>query len=60
MAFVFFIAAMLCLLGVAGSLVAGIVMMTKEKSTASNRLMQARVLLQGLTVLFLFLAYLSK
>jgi hypothetical protein len=63
MSFAFFIAAMVCLLGVAASLFAGMFAMAREgdkNRKASNKMMQARVILQGLTVLFLLLSYLAR
>jgi hypothetical protein len=63
MSFVFLIAAMACMLGVVLSLLGGLFAMTKNGTKArqgSNKMMQARVALQGLAVLFLFLFYLSN
>lgn len=63
MSFAFFIAAMLCLLGVAGALFAGLFAMTKgaeKERKTSNKMMQLRVILQGLAVVFLLLSWLSR
>lgn len=60
MSLFFFICAMACLLGVVASLFGGLVAMGRAKSKASNRLMQARVWLQGLAVAFLLLSYLAR
>ena len=59
----FFGAAMVCMVGVVISLFWGMVAMTKggEKDHQnSNKMMRMRVLFQGLTILFLFLAYLAR
>jgi hypothetical protein len=63
MSFAFFIAAMACLLGVVASLFAGMFAMTRGREKdhkTSNRMMQTRVALQALTVLFLLLSYLAR
>lgn len=63
MSLFFFILAMLCLLGVVGSLFYGLFAMTRgrrEDNQTSNGMMRARIWLQGLTLLFLFLSTLSK
>lgn len=59
----FFIVAMLCLLGVVGILFTGLVLMAREgekNRKTSNKMMQARVLMQGLAVAFLLLSWLSR
>ena len=59
----FFIAALVSMAAVVGSLLLGLVAMskdTKKAHKASNKMMQMRVLFQGLAILFLLLAYLSK
>ena len=60
---VFFITALACILGVAVSLFAGMVAMTKggeKDNRTSNKMMRLRVLFQGLAIFFLLLAYLAK
>ncbi|MBI1214805.1 MAG: twin transmembrane helix small protein [Alphaproteobacteria bacterium] len=45
------------------SLIAGIVTMTKDTDKShkkSNKMMQMRVLFQGLALLFLFLSYMAR
>jgi len=63
MAQVFFMLAMAALAGTVISLLAGMVALSggRQKDRAhSNKMMQLRVAMQGLTVVFLLLAYLSK
>jgi hypothetical protein len=59
----FFIAALLCIVGVVISLFWGLFAMTqgeqKDRET-SNKMMRMRVLFQGAALFFLFLAYLAK
>jgi len=60
---IFIVAAGLALLGVVGSLFWGMVVMTRGREQdhkTSNRMMQLRVLCQGLTLFFLFLAYAAQ
>lgn len=60
---IFFLAAMAAMIGVVISLFWGLFVMTKgaEKDhQTSNKMMRLRVLFQGLAIIFLFLAYLSK
>jgi hypothetical protein len=60
---VFFIAALVSMGGVVGALIFGVAAMTRGTEKAhktSNKMMQLRVLFQGLTILFLVLAYLAK
>ena len=55
----FFVAALVCMLGIFLSLVAGIVAMTRGREQdhkTSNKMMRFRVILQGLAIIFLFLA----
>ncbi len=59
----FFLAAIACMLGVLGSLLFGIVAMTKGQEKdhkTSNKMMQLRVLMQGLAIGFLILSTLAK
>ncbi|MCE9508262.1 MAG: twin transmembrane helix small protein [Alphaproteobacteria bacterium] len=59
----FFIAALICMAGVVASLFLGLWAMTKDTKKdhkTSNIMMRFRVLFQGLTILFLLLAYFSK
>ena len=59
----FLIAAMICLVGVVFSFVRGIFFMTRGEQkdrASSNKMMQMRVWFQGLTLFFLFLAYLAR
>lgn len=59
----FFIAALICIAGVAISLIGGIFFMTQadqKDRQSSNKMMRMRVLLQGLALFFLVLAWLSK
>ena len=54
---------MVAMLGVVGSLIGGIFVMTKgaEKDRrTSNKMMQLRVLCQGAAIMLLFLAYLAR
>jgi hypothetical protein len=60
---IFFIAALVSLAAVVASLLWGFRAMTKEgerQRIKSNKMMQLRVLFQGLTIFFLFLAYLAR
>lgn len=60
---VFMIAAAVAALGVVGSFLWGVVVMTRGRKTdtkTSNRMMQLRVICQGLALLFLFLAYAAR
>ncbi len=60
---ILFILAGIAALGVVASLGAGIVIMAKGGETAknySNKLMRARVLLQGLTIVLFALAVMSR
>ncbi len=59
----FIILALLAMVGVVVSLVMGLGVMTRgraDDSKGSNKMMQIRVICQGLAILFLFLAYLAK
>lgn len=59
----FVCAAGLALLGVVVSLVGGVGAMTrgqKKDQAASNKMMQMRVICQGLVLFFLFMAYVAK
>lgn len=59
----FFILALVCMLGVLGVFLVGMVSMTRgraEDHKTSNKMMYLRVLLQGGAILFLFLAYAAK
>ena len=60
MTFTFFIAAMTCFLGVLISLGTGLLAMARNKNRLSDRMMRARVIFQGLTVLFLLLSWLAR
>lgn len=60
---VFFILAMLSMIGVVAVFLMGMVAMTKggkDQNLRSNKMMQIRVLFQGSAILFLFLAYTTK
>jgi hypothetical protein len=60
---VFFIAAIIAMAGVLASLLLGLFAMAKggEKDhKTSNKMMRARVMLQGLTIFLLLLAFLAK
>ncbi len=60
---VFVIAAAVAALGVVGSFFWGMVVMTRGREAdtkTSNRMMQFRVICQGLVFLFLFLAYAAQ
>ncbi len=60
---VFIVAAAIAALGVVGSFFWGMVVMTRGREAdqkASNRMMQFRVICQGLVFLFLFLAYAAQ
>jgi archaellum component FlaG (FlaF/FlaG flagellin family) len=57
---IFFIAALICMAAVVGSLIMGFVAMGKENSQLSQKMMRFRVLFQGAAIAFLFLAYLTK
>lgn len=60
---IFFIAAMVSILAVVGSLVGGLLAMTKisgKDHRTSQKMMRMRVSFQVLAILFLFLAYLTK
>ena len=60
---IFLAAAVVSMLLVVGSLIAGLVAMsrtTENSPRTSNKMMRMRVLFQGLAIMFLFLAYLSK
>lgn len=59
----FVIAAGLAALGVVGSFFWGMVVMTRGRegdAKSSNRMMQFRVMCQGMVFLFLFLAYAAQ
>lgn len=59
----FFILAMVCMVGVVGVFFIGMVAMTRGRSQdhkTSNKMMYLRVMLQGGAILFLFLAYAAK
>lgn len=59
----FFIAALVCIAGVAVSLFLGLFAMTQGEQkdrVKSNKMMRMRVLFQGLALLFLALAWLAK
>lgn len=63
MAWGFFICAMLSMVGVLGSLIMGLIGLSrgeKKDNSFSNRMMQVRVALQGMTAVFLLLSYLTK
>ena len=58
--FFFFILALISMLGVLGSLLFGVIAMTKggeEDRKTSNKLMRMRIILQGAAILFLFISY---
>ena len=60
---IFFILAAISIVIVAGSLGFGLISMTKGGKThnkVSNKMMRVRVIFQGLTIAFLFLAYFTK
>lgn len=60
---IFAIAAGVAALGVVVSLFWGMVAMTRGKESdhkTSNRMMQFRIICQGMALLFLFLAYLAR
>ena len=62
MSLVFFVLMLVAMLGVAASLVAGVIFMAKGGETNkkySNRLMQIRVWMQGLALLFFVLGFLT-
>lgn len=59
MATVFFFLALACMVGVMGSLLLGVVSMTRGRTAdhqVSNKMMRLRVVLQGLALLFLLLS----
>jgi hypothetical protein len=59
----FIILALIAMLGVVASLLMGLGVMTRgrtDDSKTSNKMMQVRIVCQGLVILFLFLAYLAK
>lgn len=63
MSSIFFIAALVCMFGVVAILMTGLFAMSKGgtfNEKYGNRLMQARVGLQGLAILLLALAYFTK
>lgn len=63
MTLIFFTLAIICMIAVFGTLVFGIFAMTKDgefNKKYGNRLMTARVYLQGLALALLALAYLSS
>lgn len=60
---VFFILALICMVGVVGVFFTGMVAMTRGRQQdhkTSNKMMHLRVMLQGGAILFLFLAYAAK
>lgn len=60
---IFLVLALICLAAVLATLVIGVFAMAKEGDDArkrSNKFMQLRVALQGLTLLFLLLAWLAR
>lgn len=60
---VFFMAALACIAGVAAALFMGLFAMSQEGDKSrkmSNKMMRLRVTLQGLAIVFLFLAYITK
>lgn len=60
---VFFILALICMVGVVGVFFIGMVAMTRGRQQdhkTSNKMMHLRVMLQGGAILFLFLAYAAK
>lgn len=59
----FFVLAMICMLGVVAVFLIGMVAMTqggKANSLRSNKMMYLRVFFQGGAIFFLFLAYFAK
>lgn len=63
LATLFLILAGLCLFGVLFSLLVGVGVMTRGKEDdhkTSNKMMQFRVICQGLCLMFLFLAFVAK
>lgn len=59
----FFILAMVCMVGVVAVFFIGMVAMTRGRNQdhkISNKMMYLRVILQGGAILFLFLAYAAK
>ena len=62
MSLVFFVLMLIAMLGVAASLIAGVVLMAKGgegNKKYSNRLMQIRVWMQGLALIFFILGFLT-
>lgn len=60
---IFFILALVCMVGVVGVFFTGMLAMTRgrnEDHKTSNKMMYLRVMLQGGAILFLFLAYAAK
>ncbi len=60
---IFLVLALICLAGVMATLIFGVFAMAKEGEDArkrSNKFMRLRVVLQGLTVFFLLLAWLAR
>jgi hypothetical protein len=60
---VLFFIALACMAVVVGSLLTGIVAMARGREKdhkTSNKMMQMRVLFQGLAIVFLFLSYLAR
>ncbi len=60
---IFFILALVCMVGVLGVFLVGMVAMTRGRPgdhKTSNKIMHLRVMLQGGAILFLFLAYAAK
>jgi hypothetical protein len=61
---IFFILALVCMVGVVGVFLTGIVAMTRgagqKDAKLSNKMMYLRVIFQGGAILFLFLAYAAK
>lgn len=60
---IFFIAALASMVGVVLSLIRGVAALsrgTEKDHKISQQMMQMRVIFQGLAIVFLFLAYLSK
>lgn len=60
---ILFFIALACMIVVVAALIMGVAGMTSTDGDAaqkSNKLMQMRVLFQGLALLFLFLAYVAK
>ncbi len=63
LATLFIIAAMICIVCVVVSLFGGLFFLTQGEQKdrmSSNKMMRMRVLFQGLTIFFLFLAYLAS